>query len=240
MACELVSVLQYYLFEKTHLAFSPWPSFVGYCHRSSNTVMLLFAKPFNLYCFPKGPPQILASNFMKQGHLADNQARTTPERHIMIHQRRPIPGITLDMKHRYEAHRIIQIILEHLGCTFRLPASTLELAHQDSWLRKGSTPLFFANLFFSFAGPCMFFVNFTNVLLNGCLNVTKKSRLVSSKPPLPASHLGHLHSSHKSLVCQHSWGWRHLKTRWIDLCDWIPQSFSNFAQSWSWKLWLFT
>ena len=32
-----------FVFEKTHLVFSPWPSFVGYCHRSSNT-LILFVK----------------------------------------------------------------------------------------------------------------------------------------------------------------------------------------------------
>merc|ERR1719209_1121226 len=34
--------------------------------------------------------------------------------------------------------------------------------------------LFFANLFVSFVGPCMFYVNYTNILLHGCLNLTRK------------------------------------------------------------------
>jgi len=39
---------------------------------------------------------------------------------------------------------------------------------------KGNAALFFANLFFSFVGPCMFYVNYTNLLLHGCLNLTRK------------------------------------------------------------------
>ena len=39
---------------------------------------------------------------------------------------------------------------------------------------KGNTALFFVNLFVSFVGPCWFYVNYTNILLHGCLNVKRK------------------------------------------------------------------
>ena len=44
---------------------------------------------------------------------------------------------------------------------------------------KGNTALFFANLLFSLVGPCIFFTNYTNTLLRGCLNVTRKVVLLA-------------------------------------------------------------
>merc|ERR1712012_151614 len=42
---------------------------------------------------------------------------------------------------------------------------------------KGNMALFVVNLFLSFVGPCMFYVNYTNILLHGCLNLTRKAVL---------------------------------------------------------------
>ena len=39
---------------------------------------------------------------------------------------------------------------------------------------KGNAPLFVASLFVSFVGPCIFYVNYTNILLRGCLSTTRK------------------------------------------------------------------
>jgi len=44
---------------------------------------------------------------------------------------------------------------------------------------KGNKVLFFASLFFSFVGPCMFYVNRTNVLRHGSLNVSRKLVLMA-------------------------------------------------------------
>ena len=44
---------------------------------------------------------------------------------------------------------------------------------------KGNTALFFANLFFSLVGPAFFYTNYTNILLHGSLNVTRKVVLLA-------------------------------------------------------------